>query len=111
MSAAKVTALVIIALQFVTLQRYIDGGWSDNLPILDDKTFTVSPFSGESDICPLDTDSASFMTLHVTGTHVRFNTNNLFRFSVALFPPHPEVLSDLCRLGFQDALRFLMKRS
>nr|XP_053627133.1 uncharacterized protein LOC128684852 isoform X6 [Cherax quadricarinatus] len=34
--------------------RYIDGGFSDNLPILDDNTITVSPFCGESDICPRD---------------------------------------------------------
>lgn len=34
--------------------RYIDGGFSDNLPVLDEHTITVSPFSGESDICPRD---------------------------------------------------------
>jgi hypothetical protein len=32
--------------------RVIDGGYSDNLPILDGHTVTVSPFSGASDICP-----------------------------------------------------------
>ncbi|MCL4141322.1 UNVERIFIED_CONTAM: hypothetical protein GTU68_043514, partial [Idotea baltica] len=40
--------------------RYIDGGFSDNLPVLDGKTITVSPFRGESDICPKD-DNSSFM--------------------------------------------------
>lgn len=34
--------------------RYIDGGFSNNLPILDENTITVSPFCGESDICPRD---------------------------------------------------------
>jgi len=34
--------------------RYIDGCYSDNLPILDENTVTVSPFCGESDICPRD---------------------------------------------------------
>ena len=32
----------------------VDGGYSDNLPILNGQTITVSPFSGNSDICPLD---------------------------------------------------------
>ena len=34
--------------------RYMDGGYSDNLPSLDEHTITVSPFCGESDICPRD---------------------------------------------------------
>lgn len=34
--------------------RYMDGCYSDNLPILDEHTITVSPFCGESDICPRD---------------------------------------------------------
>ena len=32
----------------------MDGGFSKNLLILDENTITISPFSGESDICPLD---------------------------------------------------------
>jgi len=34
--------------------RCMDGCYSDNLPILDESTLTVSPFCGESDICPRD---------------------------------------------------------
>lgn len=45
--------------------RYMDGGYSDNLPTLDENTITVSPFCGESDICPRD-DSAQLF-------HVIFN--------------------------------------
>lgn len=44
--------------------RYMDGAFSDNLPLLDENTVTVSPFSGETDICPRD-DSAQMF-------HVRF---------------------------------------
>ncbi|CAJ0959138.1 unnamed protein product [Ranitomeya imitator] len=37
------------------IQRYVDGGISNNLPEYELKnTITVSPFSGESDICPRD---------------------------------------------------------
>lgn len=34
--------------------RYMDGAYSDNLILLDNNTVTVSPFAGESDICPKD---------------------------------------------------------
>lgn len=40
--------------------RYMDGGFSDNLPTLDENTITVSPFCGESDICPRDISSQLF---------------------------------------------------
>lgn len=32
----------------------MDGGFTDNLPILDNNTITISPFSGLTDICPRD---------------------------------------------------------
>lgn len=38
----------------------MDGGFSDNLPVLDENTITVSPFCGESDICPRDLSSQLF---------------------------------------------------
>jgi hypothetical protein len=38
----------------------MDGCYSDNLPILDENTITVSPFCGESDICPRD-DTVNLM--------------------------------------------------
>lgn len=40
--------------------RYMDGAFSDNLPILDENTITVSPFCGESDICPRDESAQLF---------------------------------------------------
>lgn len=43
--------------------RYMDGGFSDNLPTLDENTITVSPFCGESDICPRD---LSLQLFHVS---------------------------------------------
>ena len=32
----------------------IDGGYSNNVPIINRETVTVSPFSGGADICPPD---------------------------------------------------------
>jgi len=57
--------------------RYMDGGFSDNLPTLDEHTITVSPFCGESDICPRDPSYQLF--------HVRLRASfHPFSFS----PPH-----------------------
>ncbi|KAL8170022.1 UNVERIFIED_CONTAM: Patatin-like phospholipase domain-containing protein 2 [Gekko kuhli] len=90
-------------------KRYVDGGISDNLPQYELKnTITVSPFSGESDICPRDS-STNIHELRVTNTSIQFNLRNLYRLSKALFPPEPQVLRDMCKQGYRDALHFLKK--
>ncbi|KAJ6664952.1 hypothetical protein lerEdw1_005183, partial [Lerista edwardsae] len=89
--------------------RYVDGGISDNLPQYELKnTITVSPFSGESDICPRDS-STNIHELRVTNTSIQFNLLNLYRLSKALFPPEPQVLQDMCKQGYRDALHFLKR--
>ncbi|CAH2278338.1 patatin-like phospholipase domain-containing 2 [Pelobates cultripes] len=91
--------------------RYVDGGISNNLPEYDLKnTITVSPFSGESDICPRD-NSANFHELRVTNTSIQFSLANLYRLTRALFPPEPKVLGELCQQGYNDALRFLQRNN
>ena len=42
---------------------FLDGGFSDNLPMLDTNTVTVSAFSGCADICPLDTSLSDSLTV------------------------------------------------
>lgn len=94
-----------------TLQgvRYVDGGISDNLPQYELKnTITVSPFSGESDICPRDT-STNMHELRFTNTSIQFTLTNLYRVSKALFPPDPMVMNAMCKQGYKDALHFLKK--
>ncbi|XP_040005434.1 patatin-like phospholipase domain containing 3 isoform X2 [Xiphias gladius] len=87
--------------------RYVDGGISDNLPQSELKnTITISPFSGESDICPRD-NSTSFHELRFTNTSIQMNLGNMYRLSRALFPPEPKVLAEMCQNGYKDALRFL----
>ncbi|XP_048404317.1 patatin-like phospholipase domain containing 3 isoform X1 [Stegostoma tigrinum] len=87
--------------------RYVDGGISNNLPLSELKnTITVSPFSGESDICPRDNPS-NFHELRVTNTSIQFSLGNLYRLTRALFPPEPKVLGEMCHQGYEDALRFL----
>ncbi|XP_070847750.1 patatin-like phospholipase domain containing 3 isoform X2 [Chaetodon trifascialis] len=87
--------------------RYVDGGISDNLPQSELKnTITITPFSGESDICPRDS-STSFHELRFTNTSIQMNLGNMYRLSRALFPPEPKVLAEMCQSGYMDALRFL----
>ncbi|KAL6725985.1 hypothetical protein Aduo_008000 [Ancylostoma duodenale] len=92
-------------------EAYIDGGFTDNQPSYDDHTVTVSPFSGESDICPPDWDSASFFGICFSRTSIRFTTRNLFRLTACLMPPSTEDCSKMCLQGFEDALRFLTKNA
>uniref|UniRef100_A0A8C5H3V8 triacylglycerol lipase n=1 Tax=Gouania willdenowi TaxID=441366 RepID=A0A8C5H3V8_GOUWI len=89
--------------------RYVDGGISDNLPQYELKnTITVSPFCGESDICPQDS-STNIHELRITNTSIQFTLTNLYRMSRALFPPDPKVMKVMCKQGYQDALRFLKR--
>ncbi|XP_026883080.2 patatin-like phospholipase domain-containing protein 2 [Electrophorus electricus] len=90
--------------------RYVDGGISDNLPQYELKnTITVSPFSGESDICPRDASSTNLHELRFTNTSIQFTLSNLYRVSRALFPPDALVMKTMCEQGYKDALRFLKK--
>ncbi|XP_078076588.1 patatin-like phospholipase domain-containing protein 2 [Mustelus asterias] len=96
-----------------TLQgvRYVDGGITDNLPQYELKnTITVSPFAGESDICPRDC-SSNMHELRITNTSIQFNLQNLYRLSKALFPPEPEVMRDMCKQGYSDAFDFLKRNA
>ncbi|XP_034246089.1 1-acylglycerol-3-phosphate O-acyltransferase Pnpla3 isoform X1 [Thrips palmi] len=90
--------------------RYMDGGFSDNLPTLDENTITVSPFCGESDICPRDL-SLQLFHINVANTSIELSRQNIYRFTRILFPPKPEVLSNMCKQGFDDALRFLNRNN
>ncbi|VDM66724.1 unnamed protein product, partial [Strongylus vulgaris] len=92
-------------------EAYIDGGFTDNQPSYDDHTVTVSPFCGESDICPPDWDSASFFGFSFSNTSIRFTTRNLFRLTACLMPPSTEDCSKMCLQGFEDGLRFLTKNA
>ncbi|ETE73136.1 Patatin-like phospholipase domain-containing protein 2, partial [Ophiophagus hannah] len=92
---------------FSSLKRYVDGGLSDNLPQYNSKnTITVSPFSGECDICPKG-NSANFHEMNLTNMSIQFSLGNMYRLTQALFPPEPQLLAKLCEQGYSDALRFL----
>ena len=46
--------------------RVIDGGFSDNLPVLDTNTITVSPLAGSAHICPQVHSSSDNTNLYIS---------------------------------------------
>lgn len=92
-----------------------DGGYSDNLPVFDERTITVSPFAGDASICPPD-DTQIGALLNLKIPHGPTNSSNSFHFSRdnsrklinAVVPPNTEGMEQLCLQGYQDATRFLI---
>lgn len=73
-------------------QHYMDGGFSSMQPVLPplcSHTLTVSPFSGETDICPPDTPC--MWDVVVSGTTFKGNMANSKRVINALYPLALEV--------------------
>ncbi|CAF1236205.1 unnamed protein product [Adineta steineri] len=91
-------------------EYYWDGGLTNNNPIIDEGTILVSPFAGESDICPRD-ESGSFYSVDFRGTDISCTQENLYRMTRALFPPNLSVLKQICWRGYIDGLKFLQTRN
>ncbi|KAM7404793.1 hypothetical protein PAMP_012106 [Pampus punctatissimus] len=89
--------------------HYVDGGFSKMQPVLPpacSHTLTVSPFSGEIDICPADTPCMWDMV--VSGTTLKGNMANSFRVINALYPMALETLEQAYHSGYKDAIHFLL---
>ena len=82
--------------------RVIDGGYSDNIPILDEHTITVSPFCGSSDICPQDDYILNVLQVQIAGSSIEISKENLFRLTRVLMPPDPEVLSRYNTINYRN---------
>ncbi|KAH8367736.1 hypothetical protein KR084_002172 [Drosophila pseudotakahashii] len=92
--------------------RYMDGAFSNNLPLLDEHTVTVSPFCGESDICPRD-QSPHLLQLNINwaNTCIRLSRRNLRRMVRILLPGRADFMANFCQQGYDDALHFLRRNS
>ncbi|XP_029379669.1 patatin-like phospholipase domain-containing protein 4 [Echeneis naucrates] len=92
-------------------QTWIDGGFTDSLPILPlGRTITVSPFAGLQDVCPVHRGRLSTQ-LRLANMNIMFSAENIRRLNQALFPPSTSCLRALCEEGFDDAVRFLQKEA
>lgn len=47
----------------------------------------------------------------MANTSIELSKQNIYRFARILFPPNPEILSNMCKQGFDDALRFLHRNN
>ncbi|XP_044870363.1 omega-hydroxyceramide transacylase-like [Mauremys mutica] len=73
--------------------RYIDGGMTNVQPGSDSETMiTVSPYTGEVDICPRDCP-AYFNCISFFRSTFQLSVENLCRFSYSIFPPSISVSS------------------
>jgi len=86
--------------------RYVDGGLSNNLPA-DDDTITVSPWSGDSDICPRNDGSVSLLDMSFVNTSIQLTASNLYRCTTMLFPQPAEQLKDFCSQAFRETVQYL----
>ena len=86
----------------------MDGGVTDNMPqqFTVGDTITISPFSGQCDICPKDV-SSNDAHIDFMNTSIQVTLQNLYRVSTALFPPQHEVLFKIGVNGYRDTLTFL----
>lgn len=92
-------------------QKWIDGGFTDSLPVLPvGRTVTVSPFAGLQDVCPVH--RGSFKTqLKLANMNIMFSVENIKRLNQALFPPSAGGMQSLCQEGFDDAVSFLKREA
>ncbi|XP_069377454.1 patatin-like phospholipase domain-containing protein 4 isoform X2 [Paralichthys olivaceus] len=92
-------------------QKWIDGGFTDSLPILPvGRTITVSPFAGLQDVCPVH--RGRFHTqLKLANMNVTLSVENIKRLNRALFPPSTSTMHFFCEQGFDDAVRFLRREA
>ncbi|KAJ8258031.1 hypothetical protein GJAV_G00192380 [Gymnothorax javanicus] len=90
------------------IQYYVDGGFSVLQPPKDHKILTVSPFSGEADICPHD-DIQTPYHLIISGMAYKLTMTNYSRMINALFFPTQAKLLEAYNSGYKDAHLFLQR--
>ncbi|XP_040571628.1 patatin-like phospholipase domain-containing protein 4 isoform X1 [Lepeophtheirus salmonis] len=86
---------------------YVDGGFSDNQPIMSDgsPTIKISPFAGKSQIGPQSSDSRRKMMWKSGGEELEISKRNLKRFICAVSPAKD--LEELYQDGYQHTLDFI----
>lgn len=71
----------------------------------------VSPFAGESDICPR-LESSSYFSFHFQGTNILLTAENIYRCGKSLlFISDSNQLRDMFNQGHSDAMYFLEQRN
>ena len=86
--------------------KYLDGGLTNQLPIFDEETIKISPFSGKyKHICPPDISRAN---VTVSGENMYLNYSNFLRGIHAVSSISDKSLYDQYHLGHDLAEKFLI---
>ncbi|XP_061932274.1 uncharacterized protein LOC107993792 isoform X10 [Apis cerana] len=70
---------------------------------------TLGPFSPSFNVQEILLES--LQKVNVANTSIELSRQNIYRFARILFPPNTEILSNMCKQGFDDALRFLHRNN
>lgn len=89
-------------------RKYIDGGFTDALPIPPGRTVTVCPFVGTQDVCPVHKGSRR-AKIRLANMTLMVSLENIKRLNMAMCPPPTSCMQSLCEEGYNDAVRFLKK--
>ena len=88
-------------------KKYVDGGLSNQMPILNSDTIKISPFSGKfKDICPGD---SSPLNITLAQENVYINRNNILRGFQALTALDDRLLSQYYKCGYNNAESSIIK--
>jgi len=88
-------------------KKFLDGGFTNQLPVLDKETIKISPFSGKmKNICPRE---ESLLNLTMANENIFLNKNNLLRGKHALCYLSEERLDMYYKLGFSETELFIQK--
>nr|XP_045621131.1 1-acylglycerol-3-phosphate O-acyltransferase PNPLA3-like [Procambarus clarkii] len=89
--------------------KFIDGCFTNNLPVVQQPTITISPFESLADICPRN-PSKEPLYVKIGNEHMAVTFANVARLIHSLLPPPAEVLEDLYVMGYRDAYYFLQRK-
>lgn len=87
---------------------YMDGGFTGMQPVHPQcPTLTISPFSGDTDISPID--APCLLEMVVSGSTLNANSANCSRIINAIYPITLEFLEEAYDIGYKDAIHFLLR--
>lgn len=90
----------------------LDGGFSDNIPDVDENTIRICPWAGAEDICPSDRNyGIRIPTQRIVNTQMDASLANAVRFLSAFFLDSGRELYKYCWQGVDDAYRFLVQNN
>ena len=89
-------------------RKYLDGGLTNQFPVMDEKTVKISPFSGKfKDISPGDN---SLLNLSLSNENMFLSLKNFLRVKHASSYLNDERLDYYYKLGFKQTEKFIQDK-